>query len=115
MILLGVYSIPYKFKKQNKNPNIILSSQSSLIDWLILVYNYNPRILYIAKSKDNQQDAFIELSYLSIFSYGLGIKFNKFNPKKKYFDFNKYLDNKKNNRPLLIFPEATKSNRLAVL
>ena len=114
MILLGVYSIPYKFKKQNKNPNIILSSQSSLIDWLILVYNYNPKILYIAKSKDNQQDAFIELSYLSIFSYGLGIKFNKFNPKKKYFDFNKYLD-KKNNRPLLIFPEATKSNRLAVL
>ena len=114
LILLGVYSIPYKFKKQNKNPNIILSSQSSLIDWLILVYNYNPKILYIAKSKDNQQDAFIELSYLSIFSYGLGIKFNKFNPKKKYFDFNKYLD-KKNNRPLLIFPETTKSNRLAVL
>ena len=97
LILLGVFSIPYKFKKQSKkNPNIIISTQSSLIDWLVLVYNYNPKILYIAKSKDNKQDGFIELSYLSIFSYGLGIKFNRFNPKKKYFD-------------------TTKSNRLAVL
>ena len=115
LILLGVYTIPYKFKKQKKNPNIIISSQSSLIDWLVLVYNYNPKILYIAKSKDNQEDAFIELSYLNIFSYGLGIKFNKYNPKKKYFDIKKYLDQNKNRRPLLIFPEATKSNRLAVL
>ena len=116
LILLGVFSIPYKFKKQSKkNPNIIISTQSSLIDWLVLVYNYNPKILYIAKSKDNKQDGFIELSYLSIFSYGLGIKFNRFNPKKKYFDINKYLNQNKNGRPLLIFPEATKSNRLAVL
>ena len=115
LLLLGVYFIPYKFKKQKKNPNIIISSQSSLIDWLILVYNYNPKILYIAKSKNNQEDAFIELSYLSIFLYGAGIKFNKFNPKKKYFDINKYLEQNQNGRPLLIFPEATKSNRLAVL
>lgn len=116
LILLGVFSIPYKFKKQSKkNPNIIISTQSSLIDWLVLVYNYNPKILYIAKSKDNKQDGFIELSYLSIFSYGLGIKFNRFNPKKKYFDINKYFEQNKNGRPLLIFPEATKSNRLAVL
>ena len=116
LILLGVFSIPYKFKKQSKkNPNIIISTQSSLIDWLVLVYNYNPKILYIAKSKDNKQDGFIELSYQSIFSYGLGIKFNRFNPKKKYFDINKYFEQNKNGRPLLIFPEATKSNRLAVL
>jgi very-short-patch-repair endonuclease len=47
--------------------------------------------------------------------YGAGIKFNKFNPKKKYFDINKYLKENPNGRPLLIFPEATKSNRLAVL
>ena len=115
LILIGVYTIPYKFKKQSKKPDIILSSQSSLIDWLILVYNYNPRILYIAKSSNNQQDAFFELSYISIFFYGAGIKFIKYNPKKKYFDFNNYLDKNKNERPLLIFPEATKSNRLAVL
>ena len=117
LFLLGVYTIPYKFKKHNKNrnPNIIISSQSSLIDWLILLYNYNPKILYIAKSQNNQEDAFIELSYFSIFFYGAGIKFIKFNPKKKYFDINKYLEKNNSGKPLLIFPEATKSNRLAVL
>ena len=115
LFLMGVYFIPYKFKKQNKKPNIIISSQSSLIDWLILVYNYNPKILYIAKSKDNQHDAFIELSYINLFFYGAGIKFIKFDSKKKYFDINKYLSENKNGRPLLIFPEVTKSNRLAVL
>lgn len=115
LFLLGVYCIPYKIRRQKKNPNIIISSQSSLIDWLILVYNYNPKILYIAKSDNNEQDAFIELSYISLFFYGVGIKFNKFNPKKKYFDINRYLKENPNGRPLLIFPEATKSNRLAIL
>jgi hypothetical protein len=115
LFLLGVFCIPYKIRRQKKNPNIIISSQSSLIDWLILVYNYNPKILYIAKSDNNEQDAFIELSYISMLFYGAGIKFNKFNPKKKYFDINKYLKENPNGRPLLIFPEATKSNRLAIL
>ena len=115
LFLLGVYCIPYKIRRQKKNPNIIISSQSSLIDWLILVYNYNPKILYIAKSDNNEQDAFIELSYISLFFYGVGIKFNKFNAKKKYFDINKYLKENPNGRPLLVFPEATKSNRLAIL
>lgn len=119
LILLGVYTTPYKFKKQskNKNPNIILSSQSSIIDWLILAKNYSPKFLYIAKSKNNENDLFFELSFFTSFFYGIGIKFPKNNSKEKnkYFNLNKYLDNNKNGKPLVIFPEATKSNRLAVL
>ena len=113
--LLGIYSIPYKFKKhlKNRKPNIILSSQSSFIDWLILAVNYSPKFLYMAKSKDNKSDGYIELSFLSAFFYGIGIKFPKYNKKNKYFDLDNYLN--KNSRPVVIFPEATKSNRLAVL
>jgi hypothetical protein len=115
LIILGVISIPYKYKKHKKTPDIIFSSQSSFIDWLILIYNYNPKILFIAKSKDNKKDSFIELSYFNIFAYGAGIKFDKYNQNKKYFDIVSYLRNKNKKRPLLIFPEVTKSNRLAVL
>ena len=119
LILLGVYNIPYKFKKhlKNKNPNIIISSQSSIIDWLVLGFNYNPKFLYIAKSKDNKNDAYVELSFFSLLFYGSGIKFPKYlsSKKNKYFDLNNYLDKNKNGKPVVIFPEATKSNRLAVL
>lgn len=119
LILLGVYKIPYKYKNhlKNKIPNIIISSQSSLIDWLVLAYNYSPKFLYIAKSKDNKNDSFIELSFFSIFFYGSGIKFPKYsaNKKNKYFDLQNYLDKNKDGQPIIIFPEATKSNRLAVL
>ena len=119
LILLGVYNIPYKFKRhiKNKNPNIIISSQSSIIDWLVLAYNYNPIFLYIAKSKDSKNDAYIQLSFFSFLFYGSGNKFPKYisSKKNKYFDLNNYLDNNKNGKPVVIFPEATKSNRLAVL
>ena len=117
LFLIGVYNIQYKFKKhlKNKNPNIIISSQSSLIDWLVLAYNYSPKFLYIAKSKDNNTDAYIEISFFSFLFYGAGIKFPKYNKNKKYFDLNNYLDNNRNGKPIIIFPEATKSNRLAVL
>ena len=117
LLLIGVYNIPYKFKKhlKNKNPNIIISSQSSIIDWLVLAYNYSPIFLYIAKSKDNKNDSYIELSFFNFLFYGSGIKFPKYNKNKKYFDLNNYLDNNKNSKPIVIFPEVTKSNRLAVL
>ena len=94
LLLLGIYNIQYKFKKhlKNRKPNIILSSQSSFIDWLILAINYSPKFLYIAKSKDNKNDAYIELSFFSVFFYGIGIKFPKFNKKNKYFDLINYLN-----------------------
>jgi hypothetical protein len=120
LLLLGVYNIPYKFKKhlKNRNPNVIISSQSSIIDWLVLAYNYSPKFLYIAKSKDSKDDAYIELSFFSILFYGSGIKFPKCTAKdkSKYFNLNNYLDKNQNGgRPVVIFPEVTKSNRLAVL
>ena len=116
LTLLGIYSFNYKYRKIKKNqePNIILSSQSSLIDWLILAYNYTPKFLYIAKSEDNSNDAFIELSTLNILFYGAGIKFPKKIKNGSYFDLDNYFS-KKCNEPLVIFPEVTKSNRLAVL
>ena len=119
LLLLGVYKIPYKYKNhlKNKSPNIIISSQSSLIDWLVLAYNYSPKFLYIAKSKDDKNDAFIEISFFSMLFYGSGIKFPKYSPnnKNKYFDLQNYLNKNKNSQPVVIFPEVTKSNRLAVL
>ena len=119
LILLGVYTTPYKYKKHSKNitPSIIISSQSSIIDWLILAKNYSPKFLYIAKSKDNAKDAFFELSFFTAFFYGIGIKFpkNNSNETNKYFNLNNYLEKNKKSKPLVIFPEATKTNRLAVL
>ena len=111
--------MPYKYKKhlKGKRPNIIISSQSSILDWLILSLNYSPKFLYIAKSKDSKNDAFIELSFFSAFFYGIGIKFPKYISvnKTKYFDLENYLDKNENVRPVVIFPEVTKTNRLAVL
>ena len=119
LMLLGVYTTPYKYKKHSKNvnPNIVISSQSSIIDWLILAKNYSPKFLYIAKSKNNASDAFFELSFFTAFFYGIGIKFpkNNSNDTNKYFNLKNYLDKNKQSKPLVIFPEATKSNRLAVL
>ena len=115
LFLLGVYTLPYKYKKHSnqKNPNIIISSQSSIIDWLILFYNYTPKFLYFAKSKDNKTDSLVELSLFNLLSYGNGLKFPK--ASKKNCEIKKYIEQNKNGSPIVIFPEATKSNRLAVL
>ena len=53
--LLGVYQFNYKFKKWNNNssPNIIISNQSSIIEWLSLMYLYSPKFLWTAKSSDH--------------------------------------------------------------
>lgn len=54
--LLGVYQLNYKYQKHHptKIPNIIFSSQSSIIDWMVLLYNYSPKFLWIVKSNDSQ-------------------------------------------------------------
>lgn len=115
LMLLGVFSYKYKFKKQNfkREPNLIFSTQSSIIDWLILMNNYCPKFLYIVKSNDNKNDYFIEISYFEVFSIGSG---NKFLSKEKYknkFNIENYLKNSK--KPLIIFPENTKTNKQGVL
>ena len=75
LALLGVYEINYKYKRQDskRHPNIIISSQSTIIDWLVLMYNYSPKFLVIAKSENNDKDYFIELSYFMILSYSMGL------------------------------------------
>lgn len=116
LALLGVYEINYKYKRQDskRHPNIIISSQSTIIDWLVLMYNYSPKFLVIAKSENNDKDYFIELSYFMIFSYSMGLKFPKAIPNGKKFDFDKYVL-ERNHVPMVIFPECTKTNRHGVL
>jgi hypothetical protein len=54
LFLLGVFNINYKHRKNsNSNPDIILSSQSSVIDWAYLYYTYAPKFLWIVRSDDN--------------------------------------------------------------
>ena len=54
LALLGVYRFTYKFKKWNEKnpPKIIISNQSSIIEWLSLMYFYSPKFLWLAKSQD---------------------------------------------------------------
>ncbi len=54
LALLGVYRFNYKFKKWNEKnpPKIIISNQSSIIEWLSLMYCYSPKFLWLAKSQD---------------------------------------------------------------
>jgi len=117
LILMGVYRLNYKYNKisETRTPNIILSSQSSIIDWIILMYNYSPKFLWIVKSPDNQSDLFIELSYFDVLIFGMGLKFLSTETKKyKSFDIEKYIQSS-NQIPLVIFPENTKTNRKGVL
>ncbi len=116
LILLGVYKLDYKYKKQkdNRSPNIIFSSQSSIIDWMVLMYNYSPKFLWIVKSDDNKdvklvynyKDIFIELSYLDVFIFGCGLKFLS-TKTKRFTEFNveKYVQTP-GHIPLVIFPEV---------
>lgn len=57
LLLLNVYFFPYKKSKHNpdKSPRVIFSSQSSIIDWMILMYSYAPKFLWIVKSEDHTQ------------------------------------------------------------
>lgn len=59
LYFLGVFNIYYKHRKiSNKNPDIILSSQSSIIDWIYLYYSYAPKFLWIVKSEDSKNVIF---------------------------------------------------------
>ena len=100
--------------KKNRIPNIIFSSQSTIIDWLLLLKNYSPKFLYIVKSNDNKNDYFIELSYINILFYGIGIKFLSPSKNDKKFNIENYIT-EKNQIPIIIFPECTKTNRQAIL
>lgn len=124
---------------KNNKKTIMLSSQSNLIDWLILVYNHSPKILYLIKSskelsknKETSVDILVQLSYLDIFTFGAGIKIDtidndttlnqinqnelKYFNGRKVFDLTKELSNQKqSNIPILIFPEGTKTTREACL
>lgn len=95
-------------------PNIIFSSQSSVIDWLVLIKNYSPKFLWIVKSEDSKSDYFIELSYFDVISYSLGLQFPIAKSNENPFEVAKYIDSP-NQIPLVIFPENTKTNRQAVL
>ena len=55
LFFLGVYSLNYKYRKHsNKKPDIIINSQSSVIDWVYLIYLYAPKFLWIVKSLDSK-------------------------------------------------------------
>lgn len=97
-------------------PNIIFSSQSTVIDWLMLIHNYAPKFLAIAKSENSKSDFFFELSSMEIFQYSLGLKFPtvKDIKQKRKFDIEKHLESP-NQVPLVIFPECTKTNRYGIL
>ena len=55
LYFLGVFIINYKHRKiSDKNPDIILSSQSSIIDWVYLYYSYAPKFLWTVKSDNDK-------------------------------------------------------------
>ena len=100
----------------NRIPNIVFSSQSTVIDWLILIHNYTPRFIFIAKSEDNKSDFFFELSAFEVMKYSLGLRFPTIKnvSKKRKFEIEKYIE-KPQQVPLVIFPEGTKTDRFGVL
>lgn len=78
------------------------------------MYRHAPKFLWIVKSEDSKSDVFIELTYLNVLTYGLGLKFlrqpNKFTP----FRIEDYVM-RDNQIPMVVFPESTKTNRVGVL
>ena len=78
------------------------------------MYNYSPKFLVIAKSENNDQDYFIELSYYQIFFFSLGNRFPVASEDGVKFDFEKYIL-EPSHLPMVIFPECSKTNRMGVL
>jgi len=99
---------------------LIIATQSSIIDWLVLLYKYSPSFLWQVKSQKDDKDFWYELSYFQVLTYGLGLTFINFetcpiNIRRKKFFMKDYFNNKNTTRPYVIFPEATKTNRSGVL
>lgn len=108
LYLLGVFQFNYKFKGNQKySPRVIISNQSSIIEWLSLMHTYSPKFLWLAKSSDHKSDYLYELNSYNVLFYGIGLKFINAG-EKKYTPFNLDQYIKSNNQvPLVIFPEVS--------
>jgi len=123
LILLGVWTFKNMNPKSTVKINssfLIIATQSSIIDWLVLLYKYSPSFLWQVKSQKDDKDFWYELSYFQVLTYGLGLTFINFetcpiNIRRKKFFMKDYFNNKNTTRPYVIFPEATKTNRSGVL
>ncbi len=104
------------FNDTDKKKNvIILSSQSNIIDWIVLIYKYSPKFLQIVKHVDGVEDLLVELSYFQLLKYAAGIVIPTYSSetdksKIKQFDLKASFSS-----PIVIFPEVTKTTREASL
>lgn len=116
LLLCGVFP-PSKTSVNKKT--IILSSQSNLIDWLILIYQYSPTFITISKHRSRQQpDQLIEIPYINLFFHMIGFTtFNyELNNQNAYpkFDLTKWASGG-GVQPIVFFPEGCKTTREATV
>jgi len=128
LYLLGVYSINQtssseKIKNQiksdmkNHKKVIIFSSQSTIIDWIVLIFKYSPSFYCIVKSTSGGDDLLVKLSNFQILQYGMGIKIPTYSSESEESNKINSIDISEisSSYPIVIFPEGTKTTREATL
>lgn len=125
LLLLGVYSIKktassekvenqIKSDLKTKKKVIIFSSQSTIIDWISLIFNHSPSFYYIVKSINGDEDLLVKLSIFQVFQYGIGIKIPTYSSKNHKIKSIPISEIDSSN-PIVLFPEGTKTTREAIL
>lgn len=126
LLLLGVYSIKktassekvenqIKSDLKNKKKVVIFSSQSTIIDWISLIFNHSPSFYYIVKSINGDEDLLVKLSTFQVFQYGIGVKIPTYSSKNNKKITSTLISEIDSSSPIVIFPEGTKTTREATL
>ena len=126
LVLFGVYSFEkdnqtVSTEKQirreinNSKSTIVLSSQSTIIDWFVLIYKYSPIFLQIVKNTQGKDDLLVKLSYADLISYASGIKIPYYSTDEEANKYDNIDLTKLTNHTLVIFPECSKTTREASL
>jgi 1-acyl-sn-glycerol-3-phosphate acyltransferase len=99
-----------------KSGDIILCNNACFIDYLFLEMAYSPLFTAVAINRENGKLGLRKLGMLEIMMHAIGIKFpQEVNPAHCYTDLTTLLNSQYTKRPVVIFPEATKTNGKGVL
>ena len=93
-----------------------MCNNSSVLDYIYLEMAYSPLFTAVCQHKDTQKFGFRKLGFFEIIPYAMGLKFPiQVGQNELFDDLKKLRDSQYVMRPVVIFPEATKTNGKGVL
>lgn len=105
-----------RVRDQVNSGDVIICNNASLIDYVYLELSYSPLFTTVAINAETKKHGFRKLAAWEIPFYAMGIMFpSEVAPNYIYDDLEKLRDSQYVRRPVVLFPEATKTNGRGVL